>query len=161
MIVFWLLGARMSYQNARVKWSELNLMLPCAISFTFTPESPCALFSSPWQTLKNWTLLLVFHKSWAFIVICFILEEAAKNHLSSLCFILQLIFTFVFFFFFLLLLFQSVFPVKLLLMNLPWNTRSIQRFLFVILQCVQKKKTVPGFDRASAHVCFKTAAHKL
>lgn len=53
MIVFWLLGARMSYQNARVKWSELNLMLPCAISFTFTPESPCALFSSLWQTLKN------------------------------------------------------------------------------------------------------------
>lgn len=97
MIVFWLLGARMSYQNARVKWSELNLMLPCAISFSFTPESPCALFSSLWQTLKNWTLLLAFHKSWAFIAMCFILEEAAKNHLSNLCFIFQLIFTFVFF----------------------------------------------------------------
>lgn len=44
MIVFWLLGARMSYQNARVKWSELNLMLPCAISFSFTPESPVLCF---------------------------------------------------------------------------------------------------------------------
>lgn len=53
MIVFWLLGARMSYQNARVKWSELNLMLPCAISFSFTPESPALcflLFGRLWKT---------------------------------------------------------------------------------------------------------------
>lgn len=53
MIVFWLLGARMSYQNARVKWSELNLMLPCAISFSFTPESPVLcflLFGRLWKT---------------------------------------------------------------------------------------------------------------
>lgn len=150
MIVFWLLGARMSYQNARVKWSELNLMLPCAISLSFTPESPCALFSSLWQTLKNWTLLLAFHKSWAFIAICFILEEAAKNHLSNLCFIFQLNFYLCLFFFF---FFQSIFPVKLLLMNLPWNTRSIQRFLFVILQCVQKKKKNGSWLRSCKCSC--------
>lgn len=35
--------------------------------------------------------------------------------------------------------------------NLPLKTRSIQRFLFVILQCVE---TVPDVDRASTHVCF-------
>lgn len=34
--------------------------------------------------------------------------------------------------------------------NLPFEC-SIQRFLFVILQCVE---TVPDVDRASTHVCF-------
>lgn len=44
-----------------------------------------------------------------------------------------------------------LFPVKFSLKNLPLNTCSIQRFLFVILQCLE---TVPDVDRASTHVCF-------
>lgn len=139
MIVFWLLGARMSYQNARVKWSELNLMLPCAISFSFTPESPVLcflLFGRLWKTepcswlFTNHELLLRYASS----------SRKQQRIICQTCVLffswfLPLSFFFLFFF-----LFQSVFPVKLLLMNLPWNTRSIQRFLFVILQCVQKKK---------------------
>lgn len=33
--------------------------------------------------------------------------------------------------------------------------------IFVCHSAVRTKKRVPGLDRASAHVCFKTAAHKL
>lgn len=154
MIVFRLLGAWMSYQNARVKWSELNLMLPCAIFFQF--------HSRVWKTLKNRTLLLPFHRSGVFIPICFITEEAAVNHpivqLGVYFAVLPLVF-----------LLSSSFCISCeasLEESTLEHTLNPKIFLFVILQCVHKKKkqnkkTVPGLDRASANVCFKTAAHKL
>lgn len=138
--------------TCKMVWTEPHASL-CNF-FQFHSRVSCALFSSFWQTLKNWTLLLAFHKSWAFIAICFILEKAAKNHLSNLCFIFQLIFTFVFFFSPICISCEASVDESTL-------EHTLNPKIFVCHSAVRTKKMVPGLDRASAHVCFKTAAHKL
>lgn len=154
MIVFWLLGARMSYQNARVKWSQLNLMLPCAISFSFTPESPVlcfVLFGRLWKTEPC---------SWLFTNHELLLRYASSSRKQQRI-ICQTCVLFFSWFLPLSFFFSPICISCEASVDESTLEHTLNPKIFVCHSAVRTKKMVPGLDRASAHVCFKTAAHKL
>lgn len=84
-----LLGAQMSYQYARLKFPELNLMLPCA-TFKFHSWDFCALdfFFADFKIsvlLCNCPRVVL-----GFVHRCLILMEATSSHLSNFFFFFHL-----------------------------------------------------------------------
>lgn len=133
-------GAQMSYQSARVKQSELNLMLPCAIfqfhSWVSCALNFCRLFKEKEKNPAAW--LSASHK----LLFRYVSSSWKLQRLICQTCILFLSFAFVF-----CSISCEAFVDESTLEH------TLDPKIFVCHSAV-RTKTVPDVDGASTHVCF-------